>query len=192
MTTATIFTAAHKLAATYEGNYSACFALALRTVYNTPWAGVTVGDVRNYISSLNTNRRDLIDLTSAGNVADMISREVADCLTAGTLAHTIFTTAANFSDKQLWVLAYELIKSPKFTRIVFDYVTRDRLDREQEAAQKAAKMAANKQASEEVLAPIRAARKLGAFEAWIKKSQYKKEFWSGKITAASVNAFLSL
>jgi len=33
MKNATIFTAAHKLASTFEGNYSACFALALRTLY---------------------------------------------------------------------------------------------------------------------------------------------------------------
>ncbi|MBC2303357.1 hypothetical protein [Listeria booriae] len=33
MTKQEIFKAAHKLAKTFEGNYSACFALALRTVY---------------------------------------------------------------------------------------------------------------------------------------------------------------
>ncbi|WP_239255453.1 hypothetical protein [Listeria ilorinensis] len=33
MTKKEIFTAAHKLAKEFEGNYSACFALALRTVY---------------------------------------------------------------------------------------------------------------------------------------------------------------
>ncbi|WP_239256708.1 hypothetical protein [Listeria ilorinensis] len=33
MTKKEIFVAAHKLAKTFEGNYGACFALALRTVY---------------------------------------------------------------------------------------------------------------------------------------------------------------
>ena len=192
MTTSTIFTAAHKLAATYEGNYSACFALALRTVYNTPWVGVTVADVFNYINNINVSQRDNMNYNNDVTYAYYVQRDMKKHIPAGTLAHTIFFSTARLTEKQLWVIAYELVKSPAFTRIVFDCITRDRIEAEQEAARKAAKMAANKQASEEVLAPIRAARKLGAFEAWIKKSQYKKEFWSGKITQASVNAFLSL
>lgn len=35
MTNAQIFTAAHKLAKTFQGNYSACLSLALRNIYAT-------------------------------------------------------------------------------------------------------------------------------------------------------------
>jgi len=185
MKNATIFTAAHKLASTFEGQYSACFSLALRTVRTTAAQGVTVADVFSYISSLRVDDRRFIDATNAYMVADMVAREVAAFLPAGTLAHTIFTTASNLSDKQLWVLAYELIKSAPFTYIVFDAITRDRVEAEQKAAAKKAN-------ADQVLAEIKASRKMAAFTRWIKTSQFKKEFWSGKYTEQSVAAFLAL
>lgn len=185
MKNAIIFTAAHKLAASFEGNYSACFALALRTVRTTAAEGVTVADVFSYISSLRVDDRRFIDTTNAYMVADMVAREVAAFLPTGTLAHTIFTTASNLSDKQLWVISYELIKCAPFTYIVFDAITRDRVEAENKAAAKKAN-------ADQVLSEIKASRKMAAFTRWIKTSQFKKEFWSGKYTEQSVSAFMAL
>lgn len=57
-----------------------------------------------------------------------------------------------------------------------------------------AKLAANKEASADVLAPVKSAKKLVEFGKWLNTSgnPYRKEHFSKKYTTASINAFLSL
>lgn len=64
---------------------------------------------------------------------------------------------------------------------------------DQKAAESKAKLAANKEASADILAPIKAVKKLGEFGKWLNTSgnQFRKEHFSKKYTQASVNAFLS-
>lgn len=54
------------------------------------------------------------------------------------------------------------------------------------------KLAANKEASADILAPIKAAKKLGEFGKWLnnKNNPFRKEHFSKKYTTESVNAFL--
>lgn len=65
---------------------------------------------------------------------------------------------------------------------------------DKKAAESKAKLAANKEASADVLAPVKAAKKMGEFGKWLNTSgnPFRKENFSKKYTAASVAAFMSL
>jgi hypothetical protein len=65
---------------------------------------------------------------------------------------------------------------------------------DQKADEKKAKLNANKEASADVLAPIKAAKKIGEFGKWLNTpgNPFRKEHFSKKYTQESVNAFLSL
>ena len=63
---------------------------------------------------------------------------------------------------------------------------------DRKAAESKAKLTANKEASADILAPIKSAKKLVEFGKWLNTSgnQFRKEHFSKKYTQASVNAFL--
>jgi hypothetical protein len=63
-------------------------------------------------------------------------------------------------------------------------------DQKSEASK--AKLAANKEASADILAPIKSMKKLGEFGSWLNTSgnKFRKEHFSKKYTQESVNAFL--
>lgn len=60
------------------------------------------------------------------------------------------------------------------------------------AAEKASKLAANKEASADILAPIKTMKKMGEFGKWLNTAgnQFRKEHFSKKYTQESVTAFL--
>jgi len=72
------------------------------------------------------------------------------------------------------------------------FFLKEEVKADQKAAESKAKLAANKEASADILAPIKAAKKLGDFGKWLNTSgnQFRKEHFSKKYTQASVNAFL--
>lgn len=61
-------------------------------------------------------------------------------------------------------------------------------------AESKAKLEANKEASSDILAPVKAAKKLGEFGKWLNTpgNQFRKEHFSKKYTQESVSTFLSL
>lgn len=63
---------------------------------------------------------------------------------------------------------------------------------DQKSDESKAKLAANKLASSDILAPIKSAKKLGEFGKWLNTSdnQFRKEHFSKKYTQSSVDAFL--
>lgn len=65
---------------------------------------------------------------------------------------------------------------------------------ERKAAESKAKLSANKEASADILAPIKAAKRLVEFGKWLNTpgNKFRKEHFSKKYTQESVNAFLSL
>ena len=71
------------------------------------------------------------------------------------------------------------------------------LKEEVKAAQKAvaskAKLAANREASADILAPIKEMKKIGEFGKWLNTygNKFRKEHFSKKYTQESVNAFLA-
>lgn len=72
------------------------------------------------------------------------------------------------------------------------FFLKEEVKADRKAAESKAKLAANKEASADILAPIKELRKLGDFGKWLNTSgnQFRKEHFSKKYTAASVNAFL--
>lgn len=66
--------------------------------------------------------------------------------------------------------------------------------KDQKDEAKKAKLNANKEASSDILAPIKSLRKLGEFGKWLNTSgnPYRKQHFNKNYTQQSVNAFLSL
>lgn len=64
---------------------------------------------------------------------------------------------------------------------------------DQKASESKAKLNANKEASADILAPIKAAKKIGDFGKWLNTAgnHFRKEHFSKKYTQESVNAFLA-
>lgn len=114
--------------------------------------------------------------------------ELKQFVTAESLAAKILDTDAHLSIKQLWVIAYALEKSAEFCAKVDASVA----EAKAKVAATNAKLASNKAASADVLAQVKQAGKLlKDYYAWLKKSNFKKEFFSKKFTQASVDAFLT-
>ena len=64
---------------------------------------------------------------------------------------------------------------------------------DQKAAESKAKLAANKEASADILAPIKAAKKLGDFGKWLNTAgnPFREQHFNKKYTVEAVNAFLA-
>lgn len=80
---------------------------------------VTPKDVFNYICGLNPKTHTSSSLgnysSSMDNqIADMYFKEVADYLPQDSLAHKILFSSKTYTEKQLWVITYELIKNKDF------------------------------------------------------------------------------
>lgn len=67
------------------------------------------------------------------------------------------------------------------------------VEKDQKEAANKAKLAANKEASADVLSPIKAAKKIGEFGKWLNTSgnPYRSQHFNKKYTAEAVNAFLN-
>ena len=72
------------------------------------------------------------------------------------------------------------------------FFLKEEVNADQKQAESKAKLASNKEASADILAPIKSAKKLGDFGKWLNTpgNQFRKEHFSKKYTQASVNAFL--
>lgn len=104
-----------------------------------------------------------------------------------SLAAKILSTDKHLSVKQLYVIAYELLKNAEYCAEIDAEVA----EAKAEVAAHNAKLAANKAASADVLAQVKQAGKLlKDYYAWLKKSSYKREFYSKKYSQASVEEFL--
>lgn|GEM_PF-3464480 len=159
----------------------------------------TVKQIFNYISGMNPTVSTISSMGSFvssfnGQVADGIKNEVVTSLNEGSVAYKIATTSERFSEKQLWVIAYELIKNEAFSQKVGEFYAR--INRKEIAKAEASKqkLAANKASSQSVLDYIKeSGRLLKDYYAFVKASKlYKKEFFSKKFTMASAEAFLAI
>ena len=124
--------------------------------------------------------------------AEYAQSEIMQYLPESSLAYKIVKSTERYSTKQLWVVAYELLKNA-------EYCAKLDAKNEEAAAMKAAKkakssakLAANKEASADVLAKVKASGKLlKDYYSFLKTSEYKREFYSKKYSEASVEAFLA-
>lgn len=160
----------------------------------------TAKQIFNYIQGINPRTSTVSSIgtfvtAQSEQVAEMVLREVINALPEGSLAYKIATgNHARFSEKQIWVIAFELSKNEDFSRKVsafYDKITK--ASNAKEAASKA-KIAANKEASSDVLSQVKAAgRKLADYYAFLKKSKpFAREFYSKNFSQESVNSFLAL
>ena len=126
-------------------------------------------------------------------VAASVVVDVVNHLAKGSLAHKIATSTDRFTDKQLWVIAFELVNNEAYSEKVAEFYTRIERKANAKAAAAKAKLTANKEASADVLAPIKAAKRMGEFGKWLNTSgnPYRKENFNKKYTQESVNAFLN-
>lgn len=163
----------------------------------------TVTNIFNYIQGLNATSQTMSSIGTyvteqAKQVADMNRREVVDALVndgkTNTLAFTIASTATHFSEKQLWVIANELNTIESFCNLVNEFNAKIQAKIAAKNNASKSKLEANKAASSDILAPIKAAKKLGEFGKWLNTSgnPFRKEHFSKKYTQQSVNAFLAL
>lgn len=151
--------------------------------------------VFDYIQGINANSSTMSSIgtfvtAQAQQVADMNVRDIVSVLIENdkkeTLAFKILSSPSTFfSEKQIWVIAFELVKIDSFVVLVSDFYAK------KEASKN--KLAANKEASSDVLAQIKnAGKKLGDYFIWVKKSSFKKEFFNKKYSQQSVSEFISL
>jgi hypothetical protein len=72
------------------------------------------------------------------------------------------------------------------------FFLKEEVKADQKAAESKAKLAANKQASADILAPIKEMKKLGEFGKWLNTSgnKFRKQHFNKKYTVEAVNAFL--
>lgn len=125
-------------------------------------------------------------------IASFARKELAQYLPESSLAYKIISSSERFSEKQIWVIAFELVKNAEYCEMVDNKMAVAAAQAAAKKARSAAKLAGNKAASADVLAKVKEAGKLlKDYYAWLKKSQYKKEFFSKKFTEESVNAFLT-
>lgn len=93
-----------------------------------------VGRIFSYIEGINPTVSEISSLGSFVSnqnqqVSDMVLRNVINALPEDTLAYKIATeNMKTFSEKQKWVIAYELIKNPEYVEEVNDFY--DKLERE--------------------------------------------------------------
>jgi gas vesicle protein len=73
------------------------------------------------------------------------------------------------------------------------FFLKEEVKSDQKAAESKAKLAANKEASADILAPIKAAKKLGDFGKWLNTAgnPFRKQHFNKKYTVEAVNSFLA-
>ena len=73
------------------------------------------------------------------------------------------------------------------------FFLKEEVKADQKAAKSKAKINANKEASADILAPIKEMKKIGEFGKWLNTpgNKFRKEHFSKKYTQESVNAFLA-
>lgn len=73
------------------------------------------------------------------------------------------------------------------------FFLKEEVKKDAKASASLEKLQANREASADILAPIKALKKIGEFGKWLNNSKnpFRKEHFSKKYTQASVNAFLA-
>lgn len=161
----------------------------------------TVKEIFTEVSYLNPSISEISSLgtfvsESSQMVVDFTFKEVMNAINdENSLAYKILfnNIKGNFSDKQLWVIAFELMKNEDYVlKIGSEIEARQRKSQAKADASKE-KLANNKSNSQPVLDLIKSnGKKLGDYYTWLKKSNFKKEFFSKKYSITSAQVFLSI
>ena len=159
---------------------------------------MNVKDIYNRIENLNPESTTISSLGSFVSdtdrmVQESIYNEVLNNIPADSLAYTILTGSDKYSSKQLWVIAYELLKNEEYVSKIGAELNREEaIARQKENASKA-KLNANKKEAQPVKDYIKEnGALLKDYYAFVKSTkQFRKEFYSKKFTMESANAFLN-
>lgn len=129
----------------------------------------------------------------AEQVSEMVYREVLNNIPENTVAYKILTGSNRYSEKQLWAIAYELLKNEAYaTQVGVEFAQREAKENAKIQTSKD-KLANNKAATQNVLDYVKENGKLlKDYYSFLKSHrQYKREFFSKKFTMESANAFLN-
>ena len=143
----------------------------------------------NYMSSIG----EYVD-SNAQQLADYVIRETMGYLPEDSLAMKIIrSTRGRFTDKQLWVVAYELQKNVEYCAQLDK--TNAEIAAKENAKREASrqKLANNKANSQSVLDYVKSqGRLLGDYYKFVKSNKkFTREFFSKKFTMESANAFIN-
>lgn len=178
--------------------------IKIRTIINiknSKKMEVTVKDIYNQVSYINPS---VSTVSSIGSFVEEMNRQVANSfrsklmayLPTSSLAHKIISENLKdfFSEKQMWVIAYELQKNAEYVAKLQAELEADKREAEAKAAATKAKLNANKEASQEVLNFVKSSKKLlKDYYAFVKKNKkYSKEYYSKKFTLESATEFVNL
>ena len=158
----------------------------------------TVKQIFNDIQNLNPTSNTVSSLGTfvteqSRNIAESFQREVLSNVSESSLAHKILMKSETFTEKQLWVIAYELLKNDAYaTKLGAEIAERGAKENTKIQASKD-KMANNKANTQDVLDFVKSTGKLlKDYYSFLKSNrQYKREFFSKKFTMESANEFLS-
>ena len=160
---------------------------------------MTVKDIYNRIENLNP---ELTTVSSLGSfisqsdrmVQENIYAEVVNNIPEGSLAYKILTGSTRYTSKQIWAIAYELLKNKAYVAKVSVDVNKADAIAKQKADDNKAKLNANKQGSKAVRDFVKAnGGLLKDYDAFVKSNkQFAKEFFSKKFTMESASAFLNI
>jgi hydroxymethylpyrimidine pyrophosphatase-like HAD family hydrolase len=158
----------------------------------------TLSNIKSYIDGLNPQTSTISSMGSfvsefSEQVAQNVRNEIAKEVTPNSLAAKILATADHFSEKQLWVIAYDLLKNEEFVAKINEInAKREALENQKQQASKDKKNA-NKAATQNVLDYVKSeGKKLGDYYSFLKSSKkYAREFFSKKFTMESAIEFIN-
>ena len=162
---------------------------------------ITIKDIYNDVSYINPSVSTISSIgefieESSRQVALSVRSRIAKILPQGTLAHKIVTENLNdfFSERQLWVIAYELQKNEEYVSNLANEIERRERVAERKAQKSKAQLARNKENSQEVLDFVKSNKKLlKDYYTFVKSNKkYSKEFYSKKFTFESANEFINI
>ena len=126
-------------------------------------------------------------------VSDYIFKKVIKIVPENSLAYKILTSTDHFSEKQLWVITFELSKNEKYSNeIMEEYNERISKSNTRKDFEKSKKQE-NKENSKNILEEVKKnGKKLSEYYSFLKGNKnFRKEYYSQKYSIESVNAFLA-
>ena len=158
----------------------------------------TAKQIFNEIEDLNPQISTISSLgsyvsQSSQMVSDSIYKEVLGFLPKDSLAYKILTSSERYTEKQLWVISYELEKNSEFNKMVSERISIREAKSNAKLEASKSKLQANKANSQSILDYIKEnGKKLADYYNFVKKNKkYSREFYSKKFTIESAKDFLS-
>jgi hypothetical protein len=142
----------------------------------------TVSSIGNFVTA------------QAEQTAEYVLRETIKHLPEDSLAYKIATTHnGTFSEKQIWIIAYELLKNETYCNELQKWNDEIQAKNDAKRNDSKAKLTANKESAQPVLDFVKQnGKKLGDYYTFLKSNKtFKKEFFNKKYTMESAQAFIN-